>query len=253
MLSELEFTLRQKERSLQSNPYDAVTQNHIGILLQVRLCTKPSFLFLTTMQLRKLVEAGVSQDELAQILGQLRTLVRPTSASPAPPPAIPPTKYTSALPYPPSFTYNQTVVPAAAPLHPQYPPPHPSTYSNSAQQFQTSDASRPAAMSPIVATTAPPAIPNITGLFEALVKAGVVSATSTPTGAGATAHVQGDIQSQTTDVPGPSESKVEDTRAYKKAILAEDVKFSSADISRYSTLPVVNALGLTFPADIVRT
>jgi pre-mRNA cleavage complex 2 protein Pcf11 len=205
------------------------------------------------MQLRKLVEAGVSQDELAQILGQLRTLVRPTSASPAPPPAIPPTKYTSALPYPPSFTYNQTVVPAAAPLHPQYPPPHPSTYSNSAQQFQTSDTSRPAAMSPIVATTAPPAIPNITGLFEALVKAGVVSATSTPTGAGATAHVQGDIQSQTTDIPGPSESKVEDTRAYKKAILAEDVKFSSADISRYSTHPVVNALGLTFPADIVRT
>ncbi|KAH9999279.1 hypothetical protein BJV77DRAFT_976395 [Russula vinacea] len=210
VLSELEFTLRQKERSLQSNPYDAVTQNHIGILLQ----------------LRKLVEAGVSQDELAQILGQLRTLSRS-------PTCYPPTKYTSALPYPPSFTYNQTVVPAAAPLHPQYPPPHPSTYSNSAQQFQTSDASRPAAMSPIVATTAPPAIPNITGLFEALVKAGVVSATSTPTGAGATAHVQGDIQSQTTDVPGPSESKVEDTRAYKKAILAEDVKFSSADISRH--------------------
>jgi pre-mRNA cleavage complex 2 protein Pcf11 len=187
------------------------------------------------MQLRKLVETGVSQDEMDQILGQLRTLVRPTSASPAPPPAIPPTKYTSALPYPSSFTYNQTVVPAGAPLHPQYPPPHAPTYSNSAQQFQISDTSRPAAIGPIIATTAPPAIPNITGLFEALVKAGVVSATSTPTGAGATAHVQDDIQSQATDVPGPSESKVEDTRAYKKAILAEDVKFSSADISRYST------------------
>jgi pre-mRNA cleavage complex 2 protein Pcf11 len=108
-------------------------------------------------------------------------------------------------------------------------------------------------MNPVVSTTAPPAIPNITGLFEALVKAGVVSATSTPTGAGATAHVQYDIQSQAADVQGPSESKVEDTRAYKKAILAEDVKFSSADISRYCIHPFAKILGLTFPADIART
>jgi pre-mRNA cleavage complex 2 protein Pcf11 len=109
-------------------------------------------------------------------------------------------------------------------------------------------------MNPVVPTTAPPAIPSISGLFEALVKAGVVSATSTPTGAGATAHVQDDIQqSQTADVQGPSEFKVEDTRAYRKAILAEDVKFSSADISRYSIHPFVNILGLTFPVDIART
>jgi pre-mRNA cleavage complex 2 protein Pcf11 len=108
-------------------------------------------------------------------------------------------------------------------------------------------------MNPVVPTTAPPAIPNISGLFEALVKAGVVSATSTPTGAGATAHVQDDIQSQTADVQGPSESKVEDTRSYRKAILAEDVKFSSTDISRYSINPFANILGLTFLADIART
>jgi pre-mRNA cleavage complex 2 protein Pcf11 len=104
-----------------------------------------------------------------------------------------------------------------------------------------------------IPTTAPSAIPNITGLFEALVKAGVVSATSTPTGAGATAHMQDDIQSQTVDVQGPGESKVEDTRAYRKAILAEDVKFSSADISRYSIHPFANIHGLTFPVDIART
>jgi len=216
VLSELEFTLRQKERCLQSNPYDTVAQNHIGIL----------------SQLRKLVEAGVSHDELAQILAQLRALVRPTSASSVPPPAIPPTKYTS-VPYPPSFTYHQTVVPAGASLHPQYPPTHTPTYSNSAQQFQSSETSRPAAMNPVAATTAPAVIPNIAGLFDALVKAGVVSATSTPTGAGATAHAQDDIQSQTSDVQGPSKSKLDDTRAYKRAILAEDVRFSSADISRH--------------------
>ena len=195
----------------------------------------------------------MSQDELAQILGQLRTLVRQTSSNPAPPPAIPPTKYTSALSYPPSFTYHQTVVPTGASLHPQYPPLHTQNYSNSTQQFQSSDTSRPAAMNPVVPTTAPPAIPNITGLFEALVKAGVVSATSTPTGAGATAHVQDDIQSQIADVQGPNESKVEGTRAYREAILASDVKFSSADISRYISHPFANILGLTFSADIART
>ena len=108
-------------------------------------------------------------------------------------------------------------------------------------------------MNPVVPATAPPVIPNITGLFEALVKAGVVSATSTPTGAGATAHAQDDLQSQTADARGPSESKIEDTRAYRRAILAEDVKFSSADISRYSIHLFASILRLTFPADIART
>jgi pre-mRNA cleavage complex 2 protein Pcf11 len=62
-----------------------------------------------------------------------------------------------------------------------------------------------------------------------------VSATSTPTGAGATARVPDDIQSYAHDGQGPSESKVEDARTYKEAILAEDVKFLSTDISKYGT------------------
>lgn len=241
MLSELEFALRQKERTLQSNPYDSTAQNHIGILSQVCLTTTLSFFFffffLIIKQLRKLVEAGVSQDELAQILAQLRALVRPTSANPAPPPAVPTSKYTSVMSYPPSFMYNQTVVPGGASLvHPQYSQAHPSTYPSSAQQLQPSDTSRPS--NPAVASAVPSAIPNITGLFEALVKAGVVSATSTPTGAGATAQGPDDIQMQPRDVHTPSESNVEDTRAYRKAILAEDVRFSSTEISRYSDHPV---------------
>ncbi len=108
-------------------------------------------------------------------------------------------------------------------------------------------------MNPVVSATAPPTIPNISGLFEALVKAGVVSTTSTPTGAGATALAQDDVQCQTTDVQRPNESKVEETRAYRKAILTEDVRFSSADISRYRIHPFANILGLTFLADIART
>jgi pre-mRNA cleavage complex 2 protein Pcf11 len=35
VLSELEFTLGQKERALQANPYDNVSQNHLNVLQQV--------------------------------------------------------------------------------------------------------------------------------------------------------------------------------------------------------------------------
>src|SRR5712672_1612968 len=122
--------------------------------------------FLTSMQLRSLVEAGVSQDELAQILAQLRTLVRPTPTNAAPPPSMPPTKYTSAMPYPPSFTYQQTVVPGSSLVHPQYPQLHAPIYPNSAQQFQASDNSRPVAINTVVSSTAFSGIPNISGLFK---------------------------------------------------------------------------------------
>jgi pre-mRNA cleavage complex 2 protein Pcf11 len=185
-------------------------------------------------QLRKLVEAGVSQEELAQILAQLRTLVRPNpnNLPPPPPPPPAPVKYPPSTTYPPSFSSHQTVVPnGASPVHPQYPMTHTLTYANSAQQMQTPDISRPSSNS-VVASTAPPAIPNISGLFEALVKAGVVSATSTPTGAGATIQAQSDSKAQSHDTLSPRESNVEDARVYRKSILAEDVKFSSAEISR---------------------
>jgi len=109
---------------------------------------------------------------------------------------------------------------------------HTLTYPNSAQQMQTPDISRPSSNS-VIASTAPPAIPNISGLFEALVKAGVVSATSTPTGAGATIQGQSDSKTQSHDTLSPRESNVEDARVYRKSILAEDVKFSSAEISRH--------------------
>jgi pre-mRNA cleavage complex 2 protein Pcf11 len=36
VLSELEFTLGQKERALQTNPFDNMSQNHISVLQQVR-------------------------------------------------------------------------------------------------------------------------------------------------------------------------------------------------------------------------
>ena len=224
--------MRQKERILQNNPYDTVASNHIGILSQVRLHIAFILIFLTKKQLRKLVEAGVSQEELGQILAQLRTLVRPSPTNLPPPPPPVPVKYPSTTTYPPTFTYHQTAAPNGASLvHPQYPLAPTPTYTNSTQQIQTPDMSRPVSNS-VVANTAPPAIPNISGLFEALVKAGVVSATSTPTGAGATIQVPNDSKPQSHDTQSPRESNVEDARVYRKAILAEDVKFSSTEISR---------------------
>ena len=189
-------------------------------------------IFLMKKQLRKLVEAGVSQEELAQILAQLRTLIRPNPSNVAPPPAPAPVKYPPTTPYPPSFTYHQTVAPNSASLvHSQYPMAHTLTYTNSAQPIQTPDSSRPLSNT-VVASAAPPVIPNISGLFEALVKAGVVSATSTPTGAGATIQAQDDSKTQSHDTQPSRESTVEDARVYRKAILTEDVRFSSAEISR---------------------
>lgn len=189
-------------------------------------------IFLMKKQLRKLVEAGVSQEELAQILAQLRTLVRPNPANLSPPSAPAPVKYPHTTPYPPSFPYHQTAAPNGASLvHSQYPMAHTLTYPNPAQHIQTPDTSRPLSNN-AVASTAPPVIPNISGLFEALVKAGVVSATSTPTGAGATIQARDDSKYQSHDTQPSRESGVEDARIYRKAILAEDVRFSSAEISR---------------------
>jgi hypothetical protein len=128
----------------------------------------PFLFFSQQSSYRKLVKAGASEDELAQILAQLRALVRPTSASSVPPPAIPATKYTS-VPYPP---YYQTVVLAGASLHPQYPlGPHSDLF-----EFYTAipgfrhlqASSQPAAaMNPLVATTAPAMILDITAAGSA--------------------------------------------------------------------------------------
>lgn len=87
VLSELEFTLGQKQRALQLNPYDSASQNQVNALRQV--CNSGlstvSLPLTFLLQLRSLVDAGVSQDELRQILGQLRAMVR--DSAPPPPSA----------------------------------------------------------------------------------------------------------------------------------------------------------------------
>ncbi|KAI0269112.1 hypothetical protein BC834DRAFT_864802 [Gloeopeniophorella convolvens] len=188
VLSELEFALSQKERSLQSNPYDAIAQNHINVL----------------SQLRKLVETGVSQDELAQILTQLRSLVRLPTANPAPLPNPPPAKYASAVPYSSSSTYHQPVAPPGpSVVQPQYAQALPSIFANVAQQLQRSDMSQPPVANLPAVNPTPPAIPSISGLYEVLVKAGVVPATSAPAGTDSSAQPVDENSMQDQDMKPP--------------------------------------------------
>jgi pre-mRNA cleavage complex 2 protein Pcf11 len=66
---------------------------------------------------------------------------------------------------------------------------------------------------------------TISSLFDALVKAGVVSATGNAASDGSGAK-EGDAEPQKVDVDRES------ARAYRKAILAQKIKLTSADITK---------------------
>ncbi|KAG8218602.1 hypothetical protein J3R82DRAFT_4245 [Butyriboletus roseoflavus] len=214
VLSELEFTLGQKERALQTNPWDVTAQKHVEVL----------------QQLRKLVEAGVSQDELRQILGQLRSLSRPPQAPPQALAAPPPSSYpssTSTYPYSQQSTYTRQLQSS----YPTVPPSQPSgTYNYQSEPTKVEPVNLSALLSSAQASSQPSTTPtirpsSITNLYNALLKAGVVSADSTPVGAGS--------NNEEERTPPPSSSLSRDsTRAYRKAVLSEKIKLTTADIVR---------------------
>ncbi|KAJ7180206.1 hypothetical protein C8R43DRAFT_972196 [Mycena crocata] len=194
VLTELEFTLNQKERAVQANPYDTTSQNHINIL----------------HQLRKLVEAGVSQEELQQILTQLRSLVR--SAVPAPPPPAPVAAPAPQWPTQPSYPVQASFPPAAPP-----PSMYPfSTYDN--VKTETPPSVLPSA-------SGSSAQSSILNLLSTLKKAGIVSESGTPVGAGFSS-------SEDMSKPEPPDLERESSRSYRDAILMHDVKLTSIDITR---------------------
>ncbi|KDQ64608.1 hypothetical protein JAAARDRAFT_118249 [Jaapia argillacea MUCL 33604] len=212
VLSELDFTLGQRERALQTNPYDTTSQNQANVLRQLRM----------------VVEAGVSQEELHDVLNQLRTLTRAAPPPPAPP-AQPPVYV---QPQPPAASY---------PLQPTYPvsaPPssypgsstQPSTYAQPMYDQKPIPSSIPAFpavsnQNPGNAGPSAPPISNIENLFSALLKAGVVSATGTPTGAGATAKAE-EVKSEPVDIARVA------ARDYRKAVLGQKIRLTNADITR---------------------
>ncbi|KIL68074.1 hypothetical protein M378DRAFT_158585 [Amanita muscaria Koide BX008] len=203
VLSELEYTLGQKERALQANPYDTTSQNHVNVLYQ----------------LRKLVDAGVSQEELQQILNQLRTLIRqvpqpPTSSSSSNPTW--PSQMTlpgslSSTSYPPSSS-----APTSGQPHQQHViPPH-------AVKAEVG-IFNPNAAAPQLAASKD----NIASLLSTLVKAGVVSASTsvTPDNTKASAKVD-DQDTQRADL------EREFSRYYRNSILAQKIQLNSLDIMR---------------------
>ncbi|KIY67934.1 hypothetical protein CYLTODRAFT_422057 [Cylindrobasidium torrendii FP15055 ss-10] len=175
VLSELEFTLGQKERAVQSNPLDSLSQQHVAVL----------------QQLRHVVEAGVSQAELQQILTQLRSIVQPSHVSP-PLPSHPPTL---APPAAPSWTPAQY----ASNMQASYPSPP------MAEAIPTQHSL------PCIAPASTSS--NYSNLLSSLLKAGVVG---TPT------------QILT---PPPAPTSEDDDIAYRTSILNHSVQLSTVGIT----------------------
>jgi len=204
VLSELEFSLGQKERALQANPYDTATQTHINVL----------------HQLRKLIEAGVSQEELQQILSQLRTLARGS----APVPSAPPAQWQAQ----PSYQAPPHMQPPFPPTVQNFTQPPSLPYHTNAMEMVNPDSksSPQAATSP--STSAAPPQANIANLLSALLKAGVVSTSGTPLGAGATVKEEDTKQSSMETVDLERES----CRAYRHAILSQQIQLTSSDVTK---------------------
>ena len=195
VLRELEFTLGQKERAIQANPYDSALQQQVNIL----------------RQLRKMVETGVSSDELRQILTQLRSFSQ--SSAPPPPPHAPP--YPPAAAATPPFNTHPTYPSVSYPLQP--PKMESVNLASLLSKAQGTVAS---------SSTAAP-IGNITNLYNTLLKAGLVSATGTPTGACETAKAD---ESKSEPLGAAKAS----AREYRKLILGQKIKLTSVGITRYA-------------------
>ncbi|KAJ6485163.1 hypothetical protein C8R47DRAFT_1130966 [Mycena vitilis] len=199
VLTELEYTLNQKQRAFQANRLDTTSENHINILIQ----------------LRKLVEAGVSQEELQQILTQLRSLVRSVGVPVAPsPPPPPPAPVAAAWPAP-QPSYPQAPFPA-----PMY--PFPTTYDNVKTET-------PPSVIPSTAASGSSSIAqsSILDLLSTIKKVtGRALENGTPQGAGASSEDLSKLE------PAPPDLERESSRTYRDAILMHDVKLTSVDITR---------------------
>jgi pre-mRNA cleavage complex 2 protein Pcf11 len=204
VLSELQFTLGQKERAVLSNPYDTTSQNHIAVLHQVRLiflesCKSP---YLHMSQLRKLVEAGVSQNELRQILTQLRNIVKNSTPASVPQPTLPSVhNWSSQPPFPPHFQ--------GVSLSQAYP--------------QVDSAASTAANVNSSTPMPPPA--NVANILSSLLKAGVLS----------TSQISATVESSANENETSTESKETKDEVfdeYRSAILSVNVGLNTLDLAK---------------------
>ncbi|KAF7776009.1 hypothetical protein Agabi119p4_4402 [Agaricus bisporus var. burnettii] len=195
VMSELNFALQAKERAIQANPNDIATKHHIQVLLQ----------------LRSLVEAGVSQEELTQILTQLRGMIRSSAAQPP-------------VPSQPQWSV------------PQLPSPAPNTYPSVPTGFPSVSSAFPAAKTEATQSILPPASVstsstsvdtaqlNITNILSSLMKSGLVSSSAEDPTALKTESVESEeaksASSSMEDMNAIKEAQVD----YRKRILAEKME-----------------------------
>lgn len=181
----------------------------------------------------------MSQDELKQILTQLRAMARETSSAPPPPPPQPQ----------PTYTASQHSVPQLPAQYSQSQVNQPPSYSSYGAGLSVPVAQQPVQIIPSngatldISQSAPTTLSGISDLFKSLVKAGLVSSSNMPVGAnssssGVTALSTGD--SSATAIETPEEAiakKLEDEkrevqRAYAKKILGMKIRLVTSDVSR---------------------
>lgn len=127
------------------------------------------------------MEKGLSQDELRQILNQLRNITRPP-VQPLPQ-SYPVAPNMTALPAP--TTYSQYSYNHAGPSSTPPQPAYPQGTLDVKPSFPPAPPVQPVSAVPLAPTNQPsvpalPAVSDIANLYSALVKAGVVGATGTP-------------------------------------------------------------------------
>lgn len=223
VLGELQFAIGQAEREVQSNPYNNTVRTQLPVLHQVSLISFPFSRDQgsdATFQLRQFVEKGLSQDELRQILSQLRNITRPPVQPP--PQSYPVAPTMSAMPPPTTYSqysYNHAGPSSAPPQH-----AYPQGTLDVKPSFPPAPPVQPmSAMPPAPTNQGLPAVSDIANLYSALVKAGVVGASGTPP---ATLSAMNEPKPESADSASKSISE------HARKLLSQRIELSTAGIAR---------------------
>ena len=232
VLGELQFAIGQAEREMQSNPYNNTTRNQLPVLHQVNhmvLSLPYDQMSDAIFKLRQFVEKGLSQDELRQILNQLRNITRPSVQPPHQ--SYPVAPNMSALPPPTTYSqysYNHAG-PSSAPLQ-SYPPQpaYPQGTHDAKTSLPPAPPVEPISVVPLAPANQPsvpalPAVSDLANLYSALVKAGVVGATGTPPVASSNVN---EPQPESTNAPSKSISD------HARKLLSQRIELSTSGIAR---------------------
>jgi pre-mRNA cleavage complex 2 protein Pcf11 len=229
VLGELQFAIGQAEREMQSNPYNNTLRTQLPVLHQVSFFLSSPHVQASdvTFQLRQFVEKGLSQDELRQILSQLRNITRPPVQ--LPPQSYPAASNVSALP---PTTYSQYSYnhagPSSAP--PQSYPPQPAYSQGTIDVKPTFPLApvQPVSAAPPAPTNqasvpALPAVNDIANLYSALLKAGVVGVPGTPP-----------VASSAVNEPKPesTDSSSKSISNHARKLLSQRIELSTTGIAR---------------------